>query len=290
MSSDGTELVMKGSEFATTFGPQGLAAWEAAAVNLAQQGQLFIPPFLPVPVTDKTGTLKGTLQVTSDVVSVGDVGDVLRLPLTPAAAQAIANLTGGSLLPTRKIVKDTWAVATKKMTPHPMVPNLGANMSQYVQHSSLIDADLAALGAAPGEMISGIKKDVVLSNIWQPGKVVIYGWIKPDGSAIQPLTNVHGDFYVDYSHGIRLVAPTMQVEGIGTVSTEAALKDPKLSAMLSDEGPLRVTRYPSSVPVPNQLPNQPGPTPGPLANFSRVFMAGLVALVHYAEERNRMPA
>jgi hypothetical protein len=272
---------MKGSEFALTYGPQGLSTWEKAAMSLAQQGQLYIPPFLPVPVADKTGALRGTIQVTADAVGVGEESDTFRLPLTPAAAQAVANVTGSSLLPTPKIVRDTWAVATKKLVPIPLSPNKGADMAQYVEHSSAIDTALAAAFGTPLEMVSGDKKDVVISNIWKPGKVVIYGWIKPDGSPIQPLSNVHGDFYVDYSHGIRLVAPTMQVEGIGTVSTEAVLKDPKLSVLLSDEGPLRVTRYPTSV--------QPAPTTPPppgLASFSftKMLVTGLQALVHYAEQ------
>ncbi len=36
--------------------------------------------------------------------------------------------------------------------------------------------------------------------------LAIYGWHRENGVAIQPLTIVHKDTYVDYSHGIRLVS------------------------------------------------------------------------------------
>ena len=101
-------------------------------------------------------------------------------------------------------------------------------------------------------LISGQKKDVIISalygpnhpNGWKPGKEVIFGWYRPDGSRIQPKSNIHGDFYVDYSHGIRAVAPNMEVDG-QTFSTEDVLRSKELSGLLSDEGPITQVRYPS---------------------------------------------
>ncbi len=43
--------------------------------------------------------------------------------------------------------------------------------------------------------------------------MAIYGWHKPDGTPIQPLTTVHVDWYVDYSHGVRLAKRTVKVDG-----------------------------------------------------------------------------
>src|SRR5665213_285052 len=61
---------------------------------------------------------------------------------------------------------------------------------------------------------------------------------------IQARSNVHLDSWVDYSHGIRLISPVMVVDG-QEMQTEAVLRDPELSKLLSDEGPVRMIRYPS---------------------------------------------
>jgi hypothetical protein len=71
----------------------------------------------------------------------------------------------------------------------------------------------------------------------RPHKVAIYGWHHPDGRPIQPLYAGHSDRYVDYSHGLRLVATRMIADGVET-SVAAVLADPELCALLSDEGPL----------------------------------------------------
>jgi hypothetical protein len=266
---------VKASEFILTYGKRGLAAWEAAIALLAKAGQLSIPSLAAVPVKSANGNLTGTVLVTSDYVTVGEPGDQLRIPLTPASAQAVANAYGGALLPTRKLVKDTWQASAYKLEPHPEVPNKGSDMTQYAEHSTFIDSQLSAKLAESGELVSGIKKDVVVSNIYKPGKVVIYGWLKPDGSPVQPLSNVHGDFYVDYSHGVRLVAPTMTIDGQGEVLTENVYKDPVLSSLVSDEGSIRTTRYPTTTSPSNVAPQK-------LMSFKGLLVQGLQALVYYA--------
>ena len=65
-------------------------------------------------------------------------------------------------------------------------------------------------GQYPGELRAGHKKDVVITNLLseRPKRVAIYGWHFPSSEPIQPLTTVHVDWYVDYSHGIlRLSGP-----------------------------------------------------------------------------------
>ena len=47
----------------------------------------------------------------------------------------------------------------------------------------------------------------------KPNRVAIYGWHKLDGKPIQPLTIVHVNWYVDYSHGVRLMKRTVMVDG-----------------------------------------------------------------------------
>ena len=236
---------MKGSEFLAANAGKSLAQWEAAAVALAQQDS-FVPwPMVPVPTVSRDGKHTGTFFVASDYFAIGTPDDYVRLPLTPVAAQRVAN-SKAMLLPTSKMVGDIWRTGAK-LTPQPMVPNKGANLAQYAEHSRAIDEQLRASGISPlntNAPINGHKKDVILSNIWKPGKVVIYGWYRPDGTHIQPKSNIHGDFYVDYSHGIRLVAPNMEVDG-QPMSTEEVLKNPTYAGLLSEEGPLTRVRYPT---------------------------------------------
>jgi hypothetical protein len=94
-------------------------------------------------------------------------------------------------------------------------------------------------------MVGGIKKDVVVSPLiaaW-PGRVVIYGWHQLNGIPIQPLSKVHGDFYADYSHGIRLVQRAMLVDG-NPADLPAVLADPALAPLVSDEGAFTSSSYP----------------------------------------------
>lgn len=179
-------------------------------------------------------------QVMPDYLAVGSDDDFVRLPMTPMAAQKIADAFGCSL-PTRKIVNDIYEQSELKLEPRPLTEKREA-IETFVEHHQIIERQR---GAKPlGTLIAGIKKDVVLTNRLneKPNRVAIYGWHKLDGKPIQPLTIVHGDGYVDYSHGIRLVRRDLLVDG-KPMHLEDVLKDPHLCALLSDEGILQVLRY-----------------------------------------------
>lgn len=252
---------MKGSEFLASYAKASQSQWEAAA--LRESGVDW--PMIPVTVTSPTGH-SATYGVSSDYFAVGDPSDFIRLPLTPLIAQRIAD-TKGLLLSTPKMVSDTWKASGITLTPHPMVPNKGPNLAQYAEHSKIIDSQLPP-GAGLNSLISGHKKDVVLSNLIRPGKVVIYGWFNVDGTPIQQRTNVHGDFYADYSHGIRFVAPTLMVDGVQR-NTVDILRDPVLSSLLSDEGPLNIIRYPVS----------PSPSRAAVASLDTTFDIGTNVII-----------
>ncbi|HNM47260.1 MAG TPA: hypothetical protein PKH51_09605, partial [Candidatus Sumerlaeota bacterium] len=86
--------------------------------------------------------------------------------------------------------------------------------------------------------------DVVITNrlLEKTHRVAIYGWRKMDNQPIQPLTIVHVDWYVDYSHGIRLIQRQVMVNGKPMLIDEV-LSDPHLHVLLSDEGQMKITRY-----------------------------------------------
>jgi hypothetical protein len=87
-------------------------------------------------------------------------------------------------------------------------------------------------------------KDVVISNMLQdrPNRLAIHGWHYPSGEAIQPLTTVHVDWYVDYSHGARPIGRRLRVDGREKLYEEI-LRDPRLAGLLSDEGVIERFRY-----------------------------------------------
>ncbi|MDE3029032.1 MAG: hypothetical protein KGH84_11600, partial [Paracoccaceae bacterium] len=70
-----------------------------------------------------------------------------------------------------------------------------------------------------------------------PGKVAIYGWQRTNGLPIQPLSTVHGAFYADYSHGIRLVSNTAFVNGKPHPLSDI-FQDSGLAQIISAEGPI----------------------------------------------------
>jgi hypothetical protein len=179
-------------------------------------------------------------QVMPDYLAVGSDDDFIRIPMTPKSAQEIADAFGCAL-PTAKIVNDIYAHADVKLEPRPLTEKREA-VGTFVQHHDIIEAQRA--GKPLGSLVAGIKKDVVITNRLKekPDRVAIYGWHKLDGDPIQPLTIVHKETYVDYSHGIRLVKREMHVDG-QRMAIDDVLKDPHRCAVISDEGMIDPARY-----------------------------------------------
>jgi hypothetical protein len=129
-------------------------------------------------------------------------------------------------------------MAQVKLSPFFYAPLGNANelVGKFVAHNTQIEKQKAEVGGKNGQLIAGIKKDVILSNriVKQPNKVVIYGWHKPDGNPIQPVYSGHIDWYVDYSHGIRLINNQVLVDGKPVLLTDV-LKDPVMFKIFSDE-------------------------------------------------------
>jgi hypothetical protein len=212
-----------------------------------------VPPFLGclVPVTTQAlvdgQAHSATFWCTPDYFGFGSDADWLRMPMSPALATHIADALD-CMLPTRRMVDAIWLQAALKLSPvtfHPKQHDIVA-VELFAEHHQRIEQQRA--GAAQSLLVAGIKKDVVISALlaeW-PRRVCIYGWHQPSGAPIQPLSKAHTFPHVDYSHGARLVASSMQVDGRAT-TVAAVLADPQLHVLLSDEGPLRASRY--AVPV-----------------------------------------
>jgi hypothetical protein len=208
-----------------------------------------VPTFLRqlVPVTT-TAQIQGRTRVatfwcTPDYLGVGSDQDWFRMPMTPHLARKFADSVD-AVLPTRRMVNAIWAASRLKLPPVPLSPSSYAieDVAVFYLHHQRVEAQRQ--GRPLGELTAGTKKDVVDSALiasW-PGRVCIYGWHQTNGSPIQPLSKVHTSTYVDYSHGIRLVDRTVEVDGV-PMSIDAVLADPVLHPLLSDEGPIGAADY-----------------------------------------------
>lgn len=214
-----------------------------AAELLAGNIPAFLRRFVPLRVTRAGASGRAhTLEyrVMPDYLSVGRDEDYARLPLTPMTAQRLADLWDCSL-PTARMADDIYEQAALKLEPRPLTEAREAPAT-FLQHHRIIEAQRG--GTPLGPLVAGIKKDVVLTNRLRekPGRVAIYGWHQPNGRPIQPLTIVHQDTYVDYSHGIRLVKRDVLVDG-QPMDLRDVLRDPELAPLVSSEGPLTCVSY-----------------------------------------------
>jgi hypothetical protein len=177
--------------------------------------------------------------VMPEYLAVGSDEDFLRVPMNLYTASTIATRLG-FVLPTRKIVNAIYRQSAIHFSPEPMQAGPQMTSTAYYQtHNQKIAEQSRKLGVKPGDLVSGHKKDVVVTRRLgvNPGKIAIYGWQRLNGEPIQPLSTVHGACYADYSHGIRLISEKVEVDGVAK-SIYDVLKDPVLSQALSDEGPI----------------------------------------------------
>jgi len=184
------------------------------------------------------------VRVVADYLAIGVDDDFIRIPMTPRTAQKIA-LAAGCVLPTRKIVDEVYRAATVKLTSPTFAPGDGMTSSgTFELHERAIEERRREVGGRLGDLTAGHKKDIVISARLRvsPGRLAIYGWFREDGRPIQPLSTVHDDKYVDYAHGVRLVDRAMLVDGKPRDVVDV-LRDPVLSALLSDEGVVDPAAY-----------------------------------------------
>jgi hypothetical protein len=246
-----------GSAFAARIDPLSPADRENAILQEIADGNLpdFLRCFVPISaqITGKDGKKHtATYFVTPDYLSVGHDKDFFRTPMTPMTAQAIADAFNCSLI-TRKMSDDIYRAAKVKLAPEPLTVDREAPKT-FLQHHALIETQRAATDPTPAALIAGIKKDLVVTNRLseKPNKVAIYGWHKLDsGQPIQPLTTVHKDTYVDYSHGVRLVSRRVMVDD-NEVDLNTVLNDANLSALVSDEGPITARYQPAQIAAPTR--------------------------------------
>ena len=240
-----------GSAFIKRIAPLPLNDREEEIYRAISSGN--IPDFLRNTITltgefaDSAGVLhKVSFETMPDYLAVGCDSDFCRIPMNPYTAQRLASEFGASMI-TAALSDYIYRKADIKLTPFNYIPVGNANelVTKFEEHNAQIEKQLREAGGVHGQLIAGIKKDVILSGriADQPGKVVIYGWHKPDGRPIQPVYSGHVWWYVDYSHGIRLINNQVMING-KSYSFADVLQDPVLYKIFSDEkGPMKKTEY-----------------------------------------------
>jgi hypothetical protein len=231
-----------GSEFIRKTSDMKIPARELAILDELMQGNIpdFLrdlkPIFLQVRIADRTHNAQ--IWVMPDYLAIGSNEDFIRIPVNPLTAQKVAEAYG-LMLPTPKIVDVIYLQANVQLKPQPFPWGEKMKSNTYfMTHNTTIQEDLA--GKAAGLIIAGHKKDVVLTNELlrtSKSRVAIYGWHERHGSPIQPTCITHDIYYADYSHGVRFVSQTIEIDG-KILPLLDILKDPHLSNLVSDEGPL----------------------------------------------------
>jgi hypothetical protein len=233
-----------GSEFAQAVAPLSEPERDQAIRGELLAGNMprFLRHVLPTTLSAHLSggqTVQLTLCVLSDYLSLGSDSDFLLVPMALDTALAVAARFGFTL-PTRRMVDLIYRQAAVHLRPQPLPAGDGMrSTAYYVRHNAMVREQRESLGAAPGALTAGHKKDLVLSTrLWsEPGRVAIYGWHRAYDAPIQPLSTVHGARYADYSHGVRLVSSVVFVDGVAR-SIADVLADKLLAPLLSDEGPL----------------------------------------------------
>lgn len=221
----------------------------SAEAILAGNVPAFLRRLVPLTLTrddDGPGARSVTLFVAPDYLAVGSDDDYLPVPLDFPNAVAVAERLGCAL-PTPRIVDAIYAAASVRLAPVPLPPGPQMRSMAYIlEHRARIALERVAAPLpdraepGPAPIVAGTKKDLVLTNRLRdaPDREAIYGWHRPDGRPIQPLSLVHGVHYADYSHGVRLVSEVVLVDGAPRDYADA-LSDPAVGPLLTREGTIR---------------------------------------------------
>lgn len=232
-----------GDEFYQSIMPESRQNREDSALHEILGGNM--PSFLKKFTVIKFDTsingkkYRTKIFVLPDYLSIGSAKNFARIPLTPTTAQSMADSLH-CFLPTRTIVDLIYKNAKVKLEPIPMYALRDSAVTMY-QHHLIIEGQRKLRKG----LIAGIKKDVIITGQLKdkPGKVAIYGWHRLTGIPIQPVYTGHVDWYVDYSHGIRLIYDIIIVNGKKYHYTEI-LRDATMQKLIADEDMHGFYKYP----------------------------------------------
>jgi len=247
---------LSGKAFAASISHDSLSLVNREKIIFREIKNGNVPDFLRklVPIetkwtnTENRTTCQVRYYVLPDYFAIGSNEDYFYVPMTPILAQKVARLTKCSL-PTKLLVDQIYSNATFKMVPQPITPTKAmTTVRVFMAHTDSIQQQLKS--SFPdhqlGSLTAGDKKDIIISNkIYGEltPRVVIYGWHKSDGKAIQPVYAKHTNTWADYSHGVRLIQNKIFINN-KKASLKKVLREAECSYIFSDEGPVRKPYYP----------------------------------------------
>lgn len=219
-------------------------------INELKNGNIpsFNRKFIPITINENNNRL--VYFVSPDYVCIGSDSDYIRISCDGPTSQTIANMFD-CILPTKKMVDEIYNQAKIKATPAPMSGGATVSGKKYTgkefinqkmqhadsleEHNRMIERQLSRLKHNPGDLVAGIKKDVVIGNKLnsKPDRVNIYGW-HLKGNPIQPESTFHEASYYDYSHAVRLIYNQCELNG-KIVNIKDILKDQSLFSLISHE-------------------------------------------------------
>jgi hypothetical protein len=247
---------VEGSEFAQQVTGLNLEDREKAVVREILLGNVpsFSRKLRPLTINKiiNSTNYELTFYTVCDYMAIGSDQNYLYMPMTPAAAQYLADNLNCTL-PTKKMVDIIYSKAEIKLHPQPIPPSdKMTTVPVFQQHTDSIKRQISQIGfdRSADNIIAGHKKDIIISNkIYSNDRnydrVVIYGWHLSVNNPIQPVYNGHIAAYADYSHGVRLISNTALLNG-DSIQVDDILTSAGLSPLLSDEGVINKPYYPGS--------------------------------------------
>ncbi len=179
-----TKDAIAGQAFASAISQLNLSDRESAIQKELLAGN--VPSFLrqlqgvdSVIYTRHLKRVSGTYFVTPDYMSVGEVEDFFRVPVTLSTAIDLCQAFQASLV-TRKISDDLHRISVLRMKPEPMTEDREM-VKTFWEHHQRIEKQLGV--ASRSDLVTGIKKDLIWSQRLKekPGNVAIYGWHSEEG-------------------------------------------------------------------------------------------------------------
>jgi hypothetical protein len=232
--------------------------------------------WITIEVRDSSPNVK--VRVLPDYLCVGSDADYRHVPLDQQSAQRVADAFT-ACLPTAKICHAIWRKTppTHRIGAIPRDYNVTpwtrrrlirqpwaqTSTAAYDEHSREIQKKFGTT-IRPGQLVSGHKKDVVLSQRLhaQPAKIAFHGFYDSNGYPFQPCyggaagpvptcnretpTLAHPEGkgrFSDYSQGVRLVHPVMTIDGRMALYNDV-LRNKELCRLISTEAAVNPPRIP----------------------------------------------
>lgn len=213
-------------------------------------------------ITHSASGYVAKFQVMDDALKI----DGVRVNVSATLQQNLADLFDASLM-TAQLADIVYINAQRRIDPAPMT--ISSTVASMIKHSSNVDARLKNLNVDSGLVADPGKHWILDKKLEQlSGRACNYGWHFSGNSyrgingfavasnynklngkpvkVIQPNAIAHDVSHSDYSQICQLVSQTCWVDGIEKRFSDLLI-DPKLSAIVSHQGPLKITRQPGVV-------------------------------------------